>query len=72
MITSIEKRLLRQHRASEVSKRVATIPGIAVIGATAITRERGGSRAYGSRLDFYRFDRSVVENGSDDFRRNAI
>src|SRR5947207_3364623 len=37
LIGSLEKRLMAQHRASEASKRVATIPGIAVIGATAIT-----------------------------------
>jgi transposase len=36
MIGAIEKRIIRQHRASEESKRVATIPGIGVLGASAI------------------------------------
>jgi transposase len=36
MIGSIEKRIMAQHRSNEASKRLATIPGIGVIGATAI------------------------------------
>jgi transposase len=36
MIRSIEKRIVVQHRSSEASKRLETIPGIGVIGATAI------------------------------------
>jgi len=52
MIKSIEKRLLAQHRASEPSKRVATIPGIAVIGATAITATVTDPKAFRSGRDF--------------------
>jgi transposase len=37
MIGSIEKRIIVQHRASEESKRVATVPGIGTLGASAIT-----------------------------------
>ena len=36
MIRSIEKRIVVQHRSSEASQRLETIPGIGVIGATAI------------------------------------
>ena len=36
MIRSIEKRIVVQHRSNEASKRLETIPGIGVIGATAI------------------------------------
>ena len=36
MIGSIEKRVVAQHRSNEESKRLETIPGIGVIGATAI------------------------------------
>jgi transposase len=36
LIGSIERRIKTQHRANEASKRLETIPGIGVIGATAI------------------------------------
>src|SRR5262244_1900191 len=36
LIASIEKRMMAQHRGDEASQRVETIPGIGVIGATAI------------------------------------
>jgi transposase len=36
LIGSIEKRIKTQHRSNEVSRRVETIPGIGVLGATAI------------------------------------
>ena len=36
MIGSIEKRIMAQHRSNEASKRLETIPGIGLIGATAI------------------------------------
>src|SRR5499427_4777835 len=36
MIGSIERRLLVQHRANEASKRLISIPGIGIIGASAI------------------------------------
>jgi transposase len=43
MIGSIEKRIIAQHRASEESKRVATVPGIGTLGASAITANGHGS-----------------------------
>src|SRR6202045_4137997 len=36
LIGSIEKRIKMQHRSNEASQRVETIPGIGVLGATAI------------------------------------
>src|SRR5271155_653574 len=36
MIRSIEKQIMAQHRASEASQRLETIPGIGITGATAI------------------------------------
>jgi hypothetical protein len=37
IIGSIEKRIVAQHRSNEASKRLKTIPGIGVVGATTIT-----------------------------------
>src|SRR5271166_11398 len=37
MIGSIEKRIIAQHRANEASKRLESIPGIGIVGATAIS-----------------------------------
>jgi transposase len=52
MIGSIEKRLMAQHRASEESQRVETIPGIGIIGATAITATVTDPTAFRSGRDF--------------------
>ena len=52
MIGSIEKRLMAQHRASEESQRVETIPGIGIIGATAITATMTDPNAFRSGRDF--------------------
>jgi transposase len=52
MIGSIEKRIMAQHRASEESKRVATIPGIGFLGASAITATVTDPSAFRSGRDF--------------------
>jgi transposase len=52
MIGAIEKRIIAQHRASGESKRVATIPGIGVLGASAITATVTDSSAFRSGRDF--------------------
>jgi transposase len=52
MIGLIEKRLMAQHRASEESQRVETIPGIGTIGATAITATVTDPTAFRSGRDF--------------------
>src|SRR5712691_5850521 len=46
MIRSIEKRIVVQHRSNEASKRLETIPGIGVIGATAICSDCAGSEDF--------------------------
>ena len=52
MIGSIEKRLMAQHRANKDSKRLQTIPGIGVIGATAIAATVTNPAAFRSGRDF--------------------
>ena len=52
MIGSIEKRITAQHRANEASKRVATIPGIGTLGASAITATVTDPSAFRSGRDF--------------------
>ena len=52
MIGSIEKRLMVQHRSNKDSKRLQTIPGVGVIGATAIAATMTNPRAFRSGRDF--------------------
>ena len=47
LIGSIEKRIKMQHRANEASQRVETIPGIGVLGATAIVATVRTRRYFG-------------------------
>ena len=51
MIGSIEKRLTVQHRANEASKRLESIPGIGIIGASAITATITDPSAFRSGRD---------------------
>ena len=52
MIGAIEKRIVGQHRASEASKRLASIPGIGFLGASAITATVTDPSAFRSGRDF--------------------
>ena len=52
MIGSIEKRVVRQHRSNEESKRLESIPGIGVIGATAIAATVPDPQIFRSGRDF--------------------
>ena len=52
MIGSIEKRVVGQHRSNEQSKRLETIPGIGVIGATAIAATVPDPKVFRSGRDF--------------------
>src|SRR5271165_5721245 len=52
MIGSVEKRIMEQHRLSEASKRLETIPGIGLIGATAIAATVPDPKVFGSGRDF--------------------
>lgn len=51
-IGAIEKRLVRQHRANQESKRLQTIPGVGVIGASAIAATVTNPRIFRSGRDF--------------------
>ena len=51
-IGSIEKRLIVQHRANEASKRLESVPGIGIIGASAITATVTDPNAFRSGRDF--------------------
>src|SRR6202048_1232431 len=52
MIGSIEKRLVVQHRANEASRRLESIPGIGLIGASAIGATITDPIAFRSGRDF--------------------
>ena len=52
MIGSIEKRLIVQHRANEASKRLESIHGIGIIGASAIVATVTDPKAFRSGRDF--------------------
>jgi transposase len=52
LIGSIEKRIVAQHRSNEASKRLETIPGIGVVGATTITALVTDPKAFRSGRDF--------------------
>ncbi len=52
MIGAIEKRIKMQHRSSEASQRVEAIPGIGVIGATAIVATVADPTIFRSGRDF--------------------
>jgi transposase len=52
LIGSIEKRIKIQHRSNEVSQRVETIPGIGVLGATAIVATAADPTIFRSGRDF--------------------
>jgi transposase len=52
MIGSIEKRLVVQHRANEASKRLESIHGIGIIGASAIAATVTDPSAFRSGRDF--------------------
>jgi transposase len=51
MIGSIERRLIVQHRANEASKRLESVPGIGLIGASAIAATITDPNAEGAGLD---------------------
>ena len=52
LIGSIEKRIMTQHRSNEASQRLETIPGIGVIGATAIAATVADPTVFRSGRDF--------------------
>src|SRR6202051_920288 len=52
MIRSIERRIIAQHRSDEASKRLRSIPGIGVTGATAIAATVPDPKVFRSGRDF--------------------
>jgi len=52
LIGTLEKRIAAQHRANSDSKRLTTIPGIGLIGATAIAAVVTDPKAFRSGRDF--------------------
>jgi transposase len=52
MIGSIDKRIMAQHRSSEASQRLESIPGIGVTGATAIVATVSDPKVFRSGRDF--------------------
>jgi transposase len=51
LIGSIEKRIIVQHRSNEASQRLETIPGIGIVGATAIAATVTDPKAFRSGRD---------------------
>src|ERR1700720_289812 len=51
LIASIEKRMIAQHRSDEASKRLRSIPGIGLVGATAIVATITDPKAFRSGRD---------------------
>ncbi len=51
LIASIEKRIIAHHRLDEASKRLRSIPGIGLVGATAIAAPVTDPRAFRSGRD---------------------
>ena len=52
MIRSIERRIIAQHRSDEASKRLRSIPGIGILGATAIAATVADPEIFRSGRDF--------------------
>jgi transposase len=52
MIRSIEKSIIVHHRSNEASKRLQSIPGIGIVGATAIAATVADPKVFRSGRDF--------------------
>ncbi len=52
LIGSMEKRIIARHRSSEASKRLQTIPGIGILGASTIATMVTDPKAFRSGRDF--------------------
>ena len=74
LIASIEKRIIAHHRSDEASKRLRSIPGIGLVGATAIAATITDPKAFRSGRDMAAwiglvprqdFDRRQAEARSD-------
>ena len=63
-IGSLERRIVARHRANQDSKRLQTIPGVGVIGATAIAATVTDPTAFRSGRDFAAWVRLVPRQDS--------
>jgi transposase len=52
LIGILEKRIIAQHKSNDASRRLQTVPGIGVIGATAIVATMTDPKAFRSGRDF--------------------
>jgi transposase len=52
LLSSLEKRIMAQHRANADSRRLETIPGIGIVGATAIAATVTDPKVFRSGRDF--------------------
>src|ERR1700688_1342601 len=52
MIRSIERGIIAQHRSDEASKRLRSIPGVGIVGATAIAATVPDPKVFRSGRDF--------------------
>jgi transposase len=69
LIGSIEKRIVAQHRANPDSKRLETIPGIGVVGATAIAATVTDPKVFRCGRDFAAWIGLVPREGSTGGKR---
>jgi transposase len=69
LIGSIEKRIVAQHRANADSKRLETIPGIGVVGATAIAATVTDPKVFRCGRDFAAWIGLVPREGSTGGKR---
>ena len=58
LIASIEKRIIAHHRSDEASKRLRSIPGIGLVGATALAATITDPKAFRSGRDYGGLDRA--------------
>jgi transposase len=52
LLRSLDQRIMKQHRANEASRRLETIPGIGIIGASAIAATVSDPMVFRSGRDF--------------------
>jgi transposase len=64
MIRSIDKRIVVQHRSNEASRRLQSIPGIGIIGATAIAATLSDPKVFRSGRDLAAWIGLVPREGS--------
>ena len=64
MLRSLDQRIMKQHRANEASRRLETIPGIGIIGASAIAATVSDPMVFRSGRDFAAWIRLLPRQGS--------